>query len=79
METTSATPVDSSDESLAGEKIDTATAFGSPAVLGPNTEDRMSDISIHTEEGEGDSRGSGPDETLQQILKGEVPKSGPAN
>ncbi len=76
MEATSATP-EAPEETLADKQIDTATAFGSPAVLAPNTESRMSDISTPSEDG--DSSGSGPDETLQQILKGEVPKSGPAS
>jgi hypothetical protein len=81
MEATSATPDDSPEEDLAGKKIDTATAFGGTAVLAPasapDTESRMSDISTPSEDG--DSSTSGPDETLQQILKGEVPKSGPAS
>ncbi len=78
MEANSASTVDAPEEdTLGGKQIDTATAFGGPAVLAPNTEDRMSDISTPTDEG--DSSGSGPDETLQRILKGEVPKSGPAS
>lgn len=74
MESTSPASTDTPEETLEGKKIDTATAFGGPAALAPDTEARMSDLSTPTDSG--DSSGSGPDETLQQVLKGEVPKSG---
>ena len=68
-------------ESLSGKKFDTSAAFGGGAALAKDTTTQMQESGIPAGgEAAGapapDSSGSGPDETLQQILKGEVPKSG---
>ena len=74
-------------EALAGQKFDTSAAFGGGAGLAKDTSSQMeesglpggSDAGAEGSSSSADSSGSGPDETLQQILKGEVPKSGPAS
>lgn len=55
-------------------KIDTSSAFGGPSALGRDVESRLDDLS-GTPEGAPEPRNEGPDENLQQILRGEVPKS----
>lgn len=76
METNDAGETDMPDPgTLAGKQIDTATAFGGGAGLGRDAQSRVQDLS-----GAPDSTGAaepspeGPDENLQQILGGEVPK-----
>lgn len=59
-------------ESFSGKKIDTSSAFGNPSGLARDAKRQMKESGLPAE---GDGSGSAPDETLQQILKGEVPKS----
>jgi hypothetical protein len=74
METKPAETLDMPEkESIEGRQFDTSSAFGNPGGLAQDPQAQMSASSLPAED---DNAGSGPDETLQQILKGEVPRSG---
>lgn len=77
MDTNPADPDKPDPEAISGKRIDASSAFGGTSVLGRDSESRLNDLS-GTPEGVPEPREEGSDENLQQILGGEVPKSGGA-
>jgi hypothetical protein len=77
MNTSPADPDDKPDpESISGKRIDTTSAFGGTSSLGRDVDSRLNDLSGSPEgTPTPEPRQEGPDENLQQILGGEVPKS----
>jgi len=61
-------------KAISGKVIDASAAFGGASALGRDAESRLNDLS-GTPESAPEPRKTEPDENLQQILSGEVPKS----
>ncbi|MEX2552448.1 MAG: hypothetical protein WD627_05555 [Actinomycetota bacterium] len=75
MEAKPAEELDMPDQNaISGKLIYTSAAFGGASDLGRDAESRLNDLS-GPPGGAPEPRKSEPDENLQQILGGEVPKS----